>query len=1038
MTWQVAQQRLVRSGILLLLAAVGLCVLAGAASAQTPGEATVAVEPTEQQVTVGETTTLDVVVQNATAGVSSYTTSIELNSSSAAILGVEVPDTGDDGPLVSGPTFSSDNTSISFGAALLDGTLAPADEVTIASLTVAVEKPGAVEATAVNGTVLGENPNVEGYDITDFVGGVVTGVESTPDTPASVSVRPTEQQVTVGETTTLDLVVENATRGVSSYETTVELNRSTASIVDYEVASSGGTGPLVSADFGADNSSVSLDVALLNGTLPAGEEVSIASLTVAVEEPGAVAATPVDTTVADDDGVQFYDITELSGGVVTGVEPTVASAVAVRPAQQAVTVGSETTVDVVVTNATMGVSAYEIDLGLNSSGASIVDYELTADGQTGPLDNSRISADNASISLDVALLDAAQQPADAVTVAELTVAVDDRGAVELAPTQAAVIGTESREYSLGLTGGVIEGDGLPPIVGDTPPADPDGDGLYEDIRGNGDVGVLDVQTLFNSIEASVVQDNARAFDFSDSDPTDEVTVLDVQALFIEATSGGDDPDPAPGPEPTFASTDISNDNSSVECTSVGAFGACAGNWEQNLNVTAAYTLDDPSGNADRVVVSVDPSDGDAANRDLTDSVSGPDASGALDYASSWADPIAGRNCNIDVAVTYRVYDDGTVTDTVQDSATIDLGCDNGGDSDNLTVTGVSAPASVSSGSFTATATVKNNAEETRTEYLYLYVDGSYNEYLGSVTLDPGETTTVSDEVTVDRSDAPSITVKVKGAGSASTTVSVNVDPMFASTDVSNDNSSVECTVFGFWDTCVGAWKQNLNVTASYTLDDPSNTADRVEVFVDPDDGDAAEKTLTDFFPGGSGTLNYASSWSDPVSGRNCNIDVGVTYRVYDDGNVTDTVQEAATIDLCSGDDDPEGPEEPELSFASTELSNDNSSVECNSVSTWGGCAGAWNHTLNVDASYALSGSSEDANKVTATFTPSDGDAATKTLTDRSVSEDDASGTLDYSSSWADQVAGRSCNIDMNVTYRVYDDGNVADTAQDSAAIDMGC
>jgi hypothetical protein len=814
MAWQVAQQRLVRSGILLLLAAVGLCVLAGAASAQTPEEATVAVEPTEETVTVGETTTLDVVVQNATAGVSSYTTSIELNSSSAAILGVAVPDTGDDGPLVSGPTFSSDNTSISFGAALLDGTLAPADEVTIATLTVAVEKPGAVEATAVNGTVLGENPNVEGYDITDFVGGVVTGVESTPDTPASVSVRPTEQQVTVGETTTLDLVVENATRGVSSYETTVELNRSTASIVDYEVASSGGTGPLVSADFGADNSSVSLDVALLNGTLPAGEEVSIASLTVAVEEPGAVAATPVDTTVADDDGVQFYDITELSGGVVTGVEPTVASAVAVRPAQQAVTVGSETTVDVVVTNATMGVSAYEIDLGLNSSGASIVDYELTAEGQTGPLDNSRISADNASISLDVALLDAAQPPADAVTVAELTVAVDDRGAVELAPTQAAVIGTESREYSLGLTGGVIEGDGLPPIIGDTPPADPDGDGLYEDIRGNGDVGVLDVQTLFNSIEASVVQDNARAFDFSDSDPTDEVTVLDVQALFIEATtSGDDDPDPTPGPETAFASTDVSNDNSSVECSFSGWYGACAGKWKQNLNVTAAYTLDDPS-----------------------------------------------------------------------------------------------------------------------------------------------------------------------------------------------------------------------------------NTADRVEVFVDPDDGDAAEKTLTDASPGTSGAVEYTSSWNDPVTGRNCNVNVDVEFRVYRNGQVVDTVNNNGnSIDLgCGSDDDPEEPEEPELSFASTDVSNDKSSVECNSVSFSGGCAGAWNHTLNVDASYALSGSSEDANKITATFTPSDGDAAIKTLTDRSVSEDDASGTLDYSSSWADQVAGRSCNIDMNVTYRVYDDGNVADTAQDSAAIDMGC
>ena len=70
----------------------------------------------------------------------------------------------------------------------------------------------------------------------------------------------------------------------------------------------------------------------------------------------------------------------------------------------------------------------------------------------------------------------------------------------------------------------------PPIGGGGPPQDLNGDGLHEDVRGDDEFTILDVQALFDNLDSDAVQNNAAAFDFSGLDP-DEVTIFDVQALF---------------------------------------------------------------------------------------------------------------------------------------------------------------------------------------------------------------------------------------------------------------------------------------------------------------------------------------------------------------------------------------------------------------------------------------------------------------------------------------------------------------------------
>jgi hypothetical protein len=72
-------------------------------------------------------------------------------------------------------------------------------------------------------------------------------------------------------------------------------------------------------------------------------------------------------------------------------------------------------------------------------------------------------------------------------------------------------------------------DPLDPVCGDCrPPTDVDGDGLYEDVNGDGSVNVIDVQALFANLDDPTIRNNVDAFDYNGDG---SVNVVDVQALF---------------------------------------------------------------------------------------------------------------------------------------------------------------------------------------------------------------------------------------------------------------------------------------------------------------------------------------------------------------------------------------------------------------------------------------------------------------------------------------------------------------------------
>ena len=68
--------------------------------------------------------------------------------------------------------------------------------------------------------------------------------------------------------------------------------------------------------------------------------------------------------------------------------------------------------------------------------------------------------------------------------------------------------------AIDVVGGGGGGGGMDPVVGDSPPTDPNGDGLYEDVNGDGEVNYADVVDLFENFDSAAVQNNPEAFDFN--------------------------------------------------------------------------------------------------------------------------------------------------------------------------------------------------------------------------------------------------------------------------------------------------------------------------------------------------------------------------------------------------------------------------------------------------------------------------------------------------------------------------------------------
>jgi hypothetical protein len=96
-----------------------------------------------------------------------------------------------------------------------------------------------------------------------------------------------------------------------------------------------------------------------------------------------------------------------------------------------------------------------------------------------------------------------------------------------------VIHQESEVTTSPLPFTVVSG-GPPPVTGEKPPQDPDDDGLYEDLNGDGTFDIVDVQATLQNYErfqpGGDLEAYAEALDFNQDGSVD---IVDVQKLLLE-------------------------------------------------------------------------------------------------------------------------------------------------------------------------------------------------------------------------------------------------------------------------------------------------------------------------------------------------------------------------------------------------------------------------------------------------------------------------------------------------------------------------
>ncbi|MDQ2054593.1 PKD domain-containing protein [Halobellus sp. H-GB7] len=244
-----------------------------------------------------------------------------------------------------------------------------------------------------------------------------------------------------------------------------------------------------------------------------------------------------DSLSVGDHDVDLSTANDSASGQLTVTEPEppaddLETSVSLSPANGESSVGGTTTYELVVDDAEGGVGAYTATVSVDDpSVGSITDVEL----QGNPAEETseaNIAADGSSVAIDAALMNTADS--GSVVVATITVQGEAAGSTSLSTAVEAIADEDATTYAVTGTNGasltvteITVGNYTSPVT------DVDDDGAYEDINGDGEFNIVDIQGLFVNLDDEAVQDNPAYFDFNGDGTVD---VADVQALFNELTT----------------------------------------------------------------------------------------------------------------------------------------------------------------------------------------------------------------------------------------------------------------------------------------------------------------------------------------------------------------------------------------------------------------------------------------------------------------------------------------------------------------------
>jgi PKD repeat protein len=146
------------------------------------------------------------------------------------------------------------------------------------------------------------------------------------------------------------------------------------------------------------------------------------------------------------------------------------------------------------------------------------------------LTESSISDDGSSATIRVADVDTnVQSGAMDISLATLDVRANGGGTTDLTVSIEQMDDEAGNAIEAETRNGIVVG-GPQTVVGDAAPTDPDGDGHFEDLNGNGRLDYEDVQVLFSNMDSDSVRLNTGAYDFNENG---QIDFADVAALYEE-------------------------------------------------------------------------------------------------------------------------------------------------------------------------------------------------------------------------------------------------------------------------------------------------------------------------------------------------------------------------------------------------------------------------------------------------------------------------------------------------------------------------